>query len=64
LRQSASCSIADIADLDRRSRSPSPPIIPSSHGGRIEVQTELSEFAEFIITLPRDNGTVVDQKPE
>jgi signal transduction histidine kinase len=29
-------------------------IIVKQHGGRIEVETELGEFTEFIITLPRD----------
>jgi two-component system NtrC family sensor kinase len=32
-------------------------IIVKQHGGRIDVETLLGEFTEFIITLPRDNGT-------
>ncbi|WP_245508546.1 GAF domain-containing protein [Bradyrhizobium zhanjiangense] len=31
-------------------------IIVKQHGGRIDVQTKLGEFTEFIITLPRDNA--------
>jgi len=33
-------------------------IIVKQHGGRIDVETELGVFTEFIITLPRDGGTV------
>ena len=33
-------------------------IIVKQHGGRIDVDTEPGAFTEFIITLPRDNGTV------
>ena len=32
-------------------------IIVKQHGGRIDVETSLGEFTEFIITLPRDNRT-------
>jgi signal transduction histidine kinase len=39
-------------------------IIVKQHGGRIDVQTKVGEFTEFIITLPRDNGTPPKQKPE
>jgi signal transduction histidine kinase len=38
-------------------------IIVKQHGGRIDVETEPGMFTEFVITLPRDNGAVVDQKP-
>jgi signal transduction histidine kinase len=31
-------------------------IIVKQHGGRIDVETELGLFTEFIITLPRGNG--------
>jgi signal transduction histidine kinase len=31
-------------------------IIVKQHGGRIEVETELGEFTEFIIKLPRKVG--------
>ena len=30
-------------------------IIVKQHGGRIDVETRLGEFTEFIITLPRGN---------
>lgn len=30
-------------------------IIVKQHGGRIDVETSLGEFTEFIITLPRSN---------
>jgi len=39
-------------------------IIAKQHGGRIDVQTKLGEFTEFIVTLPRDNGTPPKQKAE
>jgi signal transduction histidine kinase len=39
-------------------------IIVKQHGGRIDVDTEPGAFTEFIITLPRDNGTVASEKPE
>ena len=39
-------------------------IIVKQHGGRIDVETKLGEFTEFIITLPRDNGVVVAEKSE
>jgi two-component system NtrC family sensor kinase len=32
-------------------------IIVKQHGGRIDVETRLGEFTEFIITLPRNNPT-------
>jgi signal transduction histidine kinase len=32
-------------------------IIVKQHGGRIDVETRLGEFTEFIITLPRNNRT-------
>jgi two-component system, NtrC family, sensor kinase len=31
-------------------------IIVKQHGGRIDVETKLGEFTEFIISLPRDNN--------
>jgi len=31
-------------------------IIVKQHGGRIDVETELGEFTEFIVTLPRGTG--------
>jgi signal transduction histidine kinase len=36
-------------------------IIVKQHGGRIEVETELGDFTEFIITLPR---SVAGEKPK
>ena len=39
-------------------------IIVKQHGGRIDVETEPGSFTEFIITLPRDNGTAAEQKSE
>jgi two-component system, NtrC family, sensor kinase len=30
-------------------------IIVKQHGGRIDVDTKVGEFTEFIITLPRNN---------
>ena len=33
-------------------------IIVKQHGGRIDVETRLGEFTEFIVTLPRKNRTV------
>jgi two-component system, NtrC family, sensor kinase len=39
-------------------------IIVKQHGGRIDVETEPGVFAEFIITLPRDNGNAAGPKPE
>jgi two-component system, NtrC family, sensor kinase len=38
-------------------------IIVKQHGGRIDVETRLGEFTEFIVTLPRDNRTA-SQEPE
>ena len=38
--------------------------IVKQHGGRIDVETEIGAFTESIITLPRDNGRIVDRKPE
>ena len=37
-------------------------IIVKQHGGKIDVETAPGIFTEFIITLPRDNGTVVSEK--
>jgi two-component system NtrC family sensor kinase len=37
-------------------------IIVKQHGGRIDVETEPGVFTEFIITLPRDNGTAIGEK--
>jgi two-component system, NtrC family, sensor kinase len=37
-------------------------IIVKQHGGRIDVETEPGVFTEFIITLPRGNGS--GSKPE
>ena len=31
---------------------------------KIDVETEPGEFSEFIITLPRGNGTAAGSKPE
>ncbi|MET4279781.1 MULTISPECIES: ATP-binding protein [unclassified Bradyrhizobium] len=31
-------------------------IVVKQHGGRIDVETELGAFTEFIVTLPRDKG--------
>ena len=39
-------------------------IIVKQHGGRIDVETEPSVYTEFIITLPRDNGTAVSSSQE
>ena len=39
-------------------------IIVKQHGGRIDVETKLGEFTEFIITLPRDNRTADDKESE
>jgi signal transduction histidine kinase len=39
-------------------------IVFKQHGGRIDVETEPSVFTEFIIILPRDNATAIDQKSE
>jgi DNA-binding winged helix-turn-helix (wHTH) protein len=39
-------------------------IIVKQHGGRINVETEPGKFAEFIITLPRDDCTAADEEPE
>jgi signal transduction histidine kinase len=37
-------------------------IIVKQHGGRIDVETELGTFTEFIVTLPRQNGATDDRK--
>jgi len=39
-------------------------IIVKQHGGRIDVETEPGAFTEFIITLPRGNGSAARSKPE
>jgi signal transduction histidine kinase len=39
-------------------------IIVKQHDGRIDVETKLGEFTEFIITLPRDNNIGLGEKPE
>ena len=39
-------------------------IIVKQHGGRIDVETKLGEFTEFIATLPRDNRTDAGEEPE
>ena len=39
-------------------------IIVKQHGGSIDVDTKPGAFTEFIVTLPRDNGTVGSEKPE
>ena len=39
-------------------------IIVKQHGGRIDVETKLGEFTEFIITLPRDNRAADDKESE
>jgi two-component system, NtrC family, sensor kinase len=39
-------------------------IVVKQHGGQIDVVTELGAFAEFIIILPRDNGTAAGSKSE
>jgi len=39
-------------------------IIVKQHGGRIDVETKLGEFTEFIIALPRANVGSLGEKPE
>jgi signal transduction histidine kinase len=39
-------------------------IIVKQHGGRIDVETEPGVFTEFIIILPRGEGTASGQRPE
>jgi two-component system NtrC family sensor kinase len=39
-------------------------IVVKQHGGRIDVQTEPGSFTEFIITLPRVNGSTSSRQPE
>jgi signal transduction histidine kinase len=39
-------------------------IVVKQHGGRIDVETEPGAYTEFIITLPRGNGTAARSKPE
>jgi signal transduction histidine kinase len=39
-------------------------IIVKQHGGRIDVETELGTFTEFIVTLPRGNGNTGGLKSE
>ena len=39
-------------------------IVVKQHGGRIDVETEPGVFTEFIVTLPRGNGTVARSEPE
>jgi two-component system NtrC family sensor kinase len=39
-------------------------IIVKQHGGRIDVETKLGEFTEFIITLPRGDRTAAGEEPE
>jgi signal transduction histidine kinase len=39
-------------------------IIVKQHGGRIDVETEVGGFTEFIITLPRENRTADGTKRE
>jgi signal transduction histidine kinase len=39
-------------------------IIVKQHGGRIDVETKVGAFAEFIITLPRDNRAGAGKKLE
>ena len=39
-------------------------IIVKQHGGRIDVETKPGAFTEFIITLPRETGTVAGRKAE
>ena len=39
-------------------------IIVKRHGGRIDVETKLGEFTEFILTLPRNIGTAAGEKLE
>jgi two-component system, NtrC family, sensor kinase len=39
-------------------------IVVKQHGGRIDVETEPGSFTEFIITLPRANGTTRSRQPE
>jgi signal transduction histidine kinase len=34
-------------------------IIVKQHGGWIRVETEPGSFTEFVVTLPRDNGSAV-----
>jgi chemotaxis protein histidine kinase CheA len=37
-------------------------IIVKQSGGRIDVETKLGKITEFIIALPRGNGTLVGEK--
>jgi signal transduction histidine kinase len=39
-------------------------IVVKQHGGRIDVETKLGQFTEFIITLPRDNRSAAGEEPE
>jgi signal transduction histidine kinase len=39
-------------------------IIVKQHGGRIDVETEVGAFTEFIITLPRGNGSAIGNNSE
>jgi signal transduction histidine kinase len=39
-------------------------IVVKQHGGRIDVETKLGEFTEFIITLPREDRTAAGEEPE
>jgi two-component system, NtrC family, sensor kinase len=39
-------------------------IVVKQHGGRIDVETKVGEFSEFIITLPRDDRTASGEEPE
>ena len=38
-------------------------IVVKQHGGRIDVETESGSYTEFVVTLPRDEGTSAGWKP-
>ncbi len=33
-------------------------IVVKQHGGRIDVDSRVGEFTEFIVTLPRNSGSI------
>jgi hypothetical protein len=38
-------------------------IVVKQHGGRIDVETESGSYTEFVVILPRDEGTSAGWKP-